>query len=70
MWIIIVLILILSISSFWFGRKKDIPPWMKCKESLFEQVVLNKCTPSSFNTPNFEDYPPESEELPIEYPEN
>ena len=45
-WIIIILITILMISSYWFSRGKDAPPWVKCKESLFEQVVLKKCTPS------------------------
>ena len=39
-WIIIILITILMISSYWFSRGKDAPPWVKCKESLFEQVVL------------------------------
>ena len=43
-WIIIILITILMISSYWFSRGKDAPPWVKCKESLFEQVVLKKCT--------------------------
>ena len=42
--VIVVLIVILAISSFWFSRNRDIPPWMKCKESLFVQVIFNKCT--------------------------
>ncbi len=45
MWVIIILITILMMSSFFFGRK-EAPPWVKCKESLFEQVVFNNCTPS------------------------
>ncbi len=44
--IIIVLITILAVSSYWFSRNKEIPPWMKCKESLFVQVLFNKCTPT------------------------
>ena len=52
MWIIIVLITILMISSYWFSKNRKPPPWVKCKESLFEQVVLKKCTPSSFSIPN------------------
>ena len=52
MWIISVLILILMISSFWFGRNREAPPWVKCKESLFAQVVMKQCTPSSFANPN------------------
>jgi len=45
MWVIIILITILMMSSFFFGRK-EVPSWVKCKESLFEQVVFNNCTPS------------------------
>ena len=52
MWIIIILITILMISSYWFSRNKSAPPWVKCKESLFEQVVIKKCTPSSFTQPS------------------
>ena len=51
MWIISVLILIMMVSSFWFARDKE-RPWVKCKESLFEQVVFKKCTPSSFSQPS------------------
>ena len=50
MWIIIILITILMIGS-WFG-KRETPPWAKCKESLFEQVVLKNCTPSILATPD------------------
>jgi len=71
MWIIIILISILVMSSFWFGRNREIPPWMKCKESLFEQVVFKKCTPSSFDN-NI--VPKENnlnnENLPFEAPQN
>ena len=63
MWIIIILITILMISSYWFSKNRPAPPWVKCKESLFEQVVFKKCTPSSFLQPdsldpndNFENY--------------
>ena len=52
MWIIIILITILMISSYWFSKNKSAPPWVKCKESLFEQVVFKKCTPSSFSQPD------------------
>ena len=52
MWIIIILITILMVSSYWFSKNKSAPPWVKCKESLFEQVVFKKCTPSSFSQPN------------------
>lgn len=41
--------------SFWYGRNREAPPWMKCKESLFSQVILNKCTPSSLSTPSYEE---------------
>ena len=51
MWIIIILITIMMVSSYWFGRDREAPPWAKCKESLFEQVVFKKCTPSSFSQP-------------------
>ena len=51
MWIISILIVILLVSSFWLGKNRETPPWMKCKESLFEQVVFKKCTPSSFSQP-------------------
>jgi len=40
------------ISSYWFSKNKSAPPWVKCKESLFEQVVFKKCTPSSFSQPS------------------
>jgi len=40
------------VSSYWFSKNKSAPPWVKCKESLFEQVVLKKCTPSSFSQPS------------------
>ena len=71
MWIIIILISILAISSFWFGRNREIPPWMKCKESLFEQVVFKKCTPSSFDNsivPKEKNL--NNENLPFEAPQN
>ena len=44
--------------------------WVKCKESLFEQVVFKKCTPSSFNRPNLDNTSIENEEFPLEAPEN
>ena len=52
MWIIIILITILMVSSYWFGKDREAPPWAKCKESLFAQVVMKQCTPSSFANPN------------------
>lgn len=73
MWIISVLILIMMISSFWFGRNRETPPWMKCKESLFTQVVFNKCTPSSFSSPRDTDNQNRDiieGELPREIPQN
>ena len=70
-WIIISLILILTISSFWFGRNREIPPWMKCKESLFAQVVLNKCTPSELTRPSINNSNNSKEEiLPLEEPKS
>ena len=73
MWIISILILILVVSSFWLGKNRETPPWMKCKESLFEQVVLGKCSPSSFDTgPRIESLPQNDikEDLPFEAPQN
>ena len=52
--VISILILILVITSFWFGRNRETPPWMKCKESLFSQIIFKKCTPSTFNRPGFD----------------
>ena len=40
MWIIVILILISTILSFWYSKNRETPDWMKCKESLFDQVVL------------------------------
>ena len=51
MWILIILVTITMVSSYWFGKNRETPPWVKCKESLFEQVVFNNCTPSSFTSP-------------------
>ena len=48
MWIIIVLITILMISSYWFSKNRKPPPWVKCKESLFEQVVLKNVLQVAF----------------------
>ena len=73
MWIISILILILLVSSFWLGKNRETPPWMKCKESLFEQVVLGKCSPSSFDTgPRIVSLPQNDikEDLPFEAPQN
>ena len=73
MWIISILILILLVSSFWLGKNRETPPWMKCKESLFEQVVLGKCSPSSFDTgPRIESIQQNDmkEDLPFEAPQN
>lgn len=53
--ILISLILITTTLSFWYGRNREVPPWMKCKESLFSQVILNKCTPSSLSLPNYDE---------------
>ena len=61
------------ISSYWFSKNKSAPPWVKCKESLFEQVVLGKCSPSSFDTgPRIRSQEPNNveEELPFEAPQN
>ena len=73
MWIISVLILIMMVSSFWFARDKE-RPWVKCKESLFAQVVFKQCTPSSFATSRgLEDdnqNKPIENELPYEPPQN
>tara|TARA_Y100001968_G_scaffold295565_1_gene303063 strand:- start:379 stop:594 length:216 start_codon:yes stop_codon:yes gene_type:complete len=41
----------MMVSSYWFGRDREAPPWAKCKESLFEQVVFKNCTPSSLVRP-------------------
>ena len=38
-WVIIILITILLVSSYFFSRNREAPDWVKCKESLFEQVV-------------------------------
>ncbi len=51
-WIIIILITILLVSSYFFSRNREAPDWVKCKESLFAQVVMKQCTPSSFVNPN------------------
>ena len=53
--VIISLILITTTLSFWYGRNREAPPWMQCKESLFSQVILNKCTPSSMSVPNYKE---------------
>tara|TARA_B100000963_G_C22543074_1_gene633123 strand:- start:86 stop:277 length:192 start_codon:yes stop_codon:yes gene_type:complete len=62
------------ISSFWFARDRETPPWVKCKESLFAQVVFKQCTPSSFAVPNNFDKENEEEQsdndLPYESPQN
>jgi len=68
--IIIILIVILMISSYWFSKNRDVPPWVKCKESLFEQVVFKKCTPSSFNRPDSLNKEKDIEEFPVEQPLN
>tara|TARA_B100000989_G_C19439462_1_gene426619 strand:- start:381 stop:611 length:231 start_codon:yes stop_codon:yes gene_type:complete len=67
MTIIIVLLLITITLSFWYGRKKAPPPWMKCKESLFSQVILNKCTPSILAIPDseFEKQKKEQEDIQL-----
>ena len=74
MWIISILILILMISSFWFARDREAPPWVKCKESLFAQVVFKQCTPSSFAVPNNFDKKNKEQQsdndLPYESPQN
>ena len=73
MWIISVLILIMMVSSFWFARDKE-RPWVKCKESLFAQVVFKQCTPSSFANPqNFESFDQNNEieeDIQYETPQN
>ena len=52
----------MMVSSFWFARDKE-RPWVKCKESLFAQVVFKQCTPSSFATPKILD---DNQNKPIE----
>ena len=63
------------ISSYWFSKNRPAPPWVKCKESLFEQVVFKNCTPSSFTSPkDFDNNRQENlrndEVLPYEPPQN
>ena len=74
MWIMSILILILMVSSFWFAKDREAPPWVKCKESLFAQVVMKQCTPSSFANPNSIEKNNQEEnfdnELPYEPPQN
>ncbi len=74
MWIISILILVLMVSSFWFARDRETPPWVKCKESLFAQVVLKQCTPSSFALPKsnnqLDQDKPLEKEFPVEAPQN
>ena len=53
-WLLIGLIFIFIITSYFYSKKKDIPPWMKCKESLFSQVVFKTCTPSMMSSPRIE----------------
>ena len=72
-WIILGLILVLTVTSYFYSKKKDIPPWMKCKESLFSQVVFKKCTPSMMSSPRIDFENEENKELqdlPYEEPQN
>ena len=70
MWIISILILILLVSSYWLGKNRETPPWMKCKESLFAQVVLKKCTPSELTRPSISNSNSKEEILPLEKPKS
>ena len=72
-WILLGLILIFTVTSYFYSKKKDIPPWMKCKESLFSQVVFKTCTPSIMTSPRIEfedDGNKDIQELPFEEPKN
>jgi hypothetical protein len=59
----------------WFGNRET-PPWAKCKESLFEQVVFKNCTPTSFISPdsiqndNSNSEIIDEQQLPYEQPQN
>ena len=72
-WLLIGLIFIFIITSYFYSKKKDIPPWMKCKESLFSQVVFKTCTPSIMSSPRIEFEDEKSNDiqnLPLEEPKN
>ena len=65
-WIIIILITILLVSSYFFLEIERHLIGLNVKESLFEQVVFKKCTPSSFNRPNLDNTSIENKEFPVE----
>lgn len=67
-WLIVGLILIMIISTYFFRDKNKIQPWMKCKESLFSQIVFNQCTPSIFVVPRLDDEIKNEEKPPFEEP--
>ena len=69
-WILFGLILVFIITSYFYSKKRDIPPWMKCKESLFSQVVFKKCTPSMMTSPRIDFENKDLQELPLEKPKN
>ena len=69
--LIIGLVLVFLLTSYFYRKNKEIQPWMKCKESLFSQVVFKKCTPSSLSRPNItETNEINKEQLKYEEPKN
>ena len=44
-WVFYALVAVLIIGSLWASRSGRVPEWEKCKESLFQQMLSDVCTP-------------------------
>lgn len=55
-WILMALITILLVAGFWMRSDGNVPEWEKCRESLFQQMFSDTCTPRrGFAAPNSND---------------
>ena len=51
-WALYALVAALIIASIMRGQSGDVPAWQQCKESLFNQMFSDQCTPRRGFAPN------------------
>jgi len=44
-WVLYALLAVLLMAGLMVGRDQDAPAWAQCKESLFQQMFSDTCTP-------------------------
>lgn len=44
-WVLYALLTVLVVASLWMSQSGRVPEWERCRESLFQQMFSDACTP-------------------------